>query len=1138
MRPLDFEEAETQILTVTITDGTTTPVTQTIMITVLDQNEPPTNIIINNQTVEENVLRGFNVSSITVTDPDFTETSTCTLIDDSNGIFHINDQSLIVHGSLNYEWQSLHTITVECADKGELTYTKVLNITILNVNDPPTDIESDTGFHITENLPTGSQFAVLTTTDEDLTDSFEYLLLNHTDKFTIAGNVISTLAALNFEEQSLYQVDIESTDSAGASIVVTITITVVDTNDAPDYIFFSTVPLVPENVTINTTVGQLMVHDEDANDNHTFTTVGRSQYFRIDHRGIVYTSALFDFEQSSELVLDVVAIDNGNLNSIESLVVQVVDVNEAPYEIILSDYEVAENLPAGITVATITVEDQDYNETFSCQLIQPSPFFFKVIQNGTHITLVTTDSAINYETTPSFLVTLSCYDHGGLEHSENISITIIDSNDPPTKIIFENAQYPTLMDDEQFSTVPTVQIFENAYVGQTVTDIMVVDEDVNDIHTCILINSTYPNAFHISGLTLQTNKSLKFEEINTVHLQINCSDGSEMIIADLWVVILDVNDPINSISLVPNVVSENSPSGTPVGVFNFVDPDNSNSQSVYILTLNSTNAPFVISRNSSHWYLSVSRQQALNYEIFPSFTLSILVQEINPYANFSYVQVIEVFLQDVNESPMHLTFHGGYTYMVVPSRTHPGIVIENFTVSDEDLNDFHTFEIIGGTVEDYFEISGPSLVLSKQLTPGRYDLLLDVIATDLGDLTTIRHFVVSVIDNSTCNVTSNPCHENAICFIQHPDQVSCVCELGYSGDGHLLCIDIDYCESSPCHPNNTIGGCIDEEGDIDSYTCDCIAGYDPPNCFNEIDECAAMPCNPVGSSGCIDLLNDFNCICQRGYTGEMCEVYIDNCANSPCSNNGSCTDHLDGFTCTCMAPYWGLNCEQIDTVCDADKTCPHNGECNAGTNTCQCTIPYVENCQYCVEGCVVDSITGGCVDYDECDNDPHPCGKNSSLTCVNFKSRPCSYCCLDDSGDVQFCGPKESDNHNNDRTHQDTNHSDPSSTSTIAILSGLFSGITGIVIVLLILFCIAYVRHRYASKRFGLSNSTSQNQVKISQTCHSFENHTYIEPNPNLQKEEEYVNTFPRSDHQTSAATIVSSKMDDEVEEDDIYTYI
>ena len=87
--------------------------------------------------------------------------------------------------------------------------------------------------------------------------------------------------------------------------------------------------------------------------------------------------------------------DSGNLKSIKSLLIFVTDVNEAPYSIMLSSYQIPENQPANKIVATITVEDQDYNETFSCQLTQPSPFYFSLTANSTHITLVTTNATIN-----------------------------------------------------------------------------------------------------------------------------------------------------------------------------------------------------------------------------------------------------------------------------------------------------------------------------------------------------------------------------------------------------------------------------------------------------------------------------------------------------------------------------------------------------------------------------------------------------------------------------------------------------------------------------------------------------------------------------------------------------------------------
>ena len=103
--------------------------------------------------------------------------------------------------------------------------------------------------------------------------------------------------------------------------------------------------------------------------------------------------------------------------------------------------------------------------------------------------------------------------------------------------------------------------------------------------------------------------------------------------------ILNVNEPVSNVNFLPNTVNENAPSGTLVGVFNFVDPDYVNgdiNQPVCILKLNSSYSPFVISHNSSHWYLSVTKQQALNYEIVPSFTLSILIKEISPEGQYFY----------------------------------------------------------------------------------------------------------------------------------------------------------------------------------------------------------------------------------------------------------------------------------------------------------------------------------------------------------------------------------------------------------------------------------------------------------------------------------------------------------------------
>ena len=1053
---LDYEDSPVQSITVTVTDGTTAPLMQRIDITVVDQNEVPTDISINSMVVQENVQIGTTIGLVTVTDPDQIESFSCALLENSNGRFAMNGLNLIVAGDINYEQRSSHSITIECADKGQLLYTKVFTITVIDVNDAPTGIESDTGrYQVNENMPSSTRVALLNTIDEDVGDTFTYLVINGTDKFTISGNELLTTTSLNFEQESSYQIFVQSIDRRGESISVLVNVEVIDVNDAPSDIYFIIAPIVPENAIINTTVGRLAVDDEDIGDSHTFATSSVSSTFRVDQQGMVYTLASLDFEASPELLLDVVAYDSGNLNKLKTVMVSVSDVNEVPLDIILSNYETAENQPADVVVAMVTVEDQDFNETFYCQLIQPYPFYFAIVQNVMGIALVTTNSTINYELTSTFLITLDCYDHGGLLYKKDIPIMITDNNDPPTQIRFVNALYSAPDDGQILLTAPIVEIHENTDPGETVTAISITDEDVGQLHTCEIVNSSSPNAFVITSTnpTLQTSESIDFEQNDRIYVVITCSDAIAnnplSVSAPLLVDILNVNEPLSGISLMPNMVAENSPSGTLIGVFDFVDPDGEASESVYVFTLTSASAPFVIGRNSSNWYLSVSRQ-AINYEILSSFTLVIEVIEINAEGNFTYSQTVEVAVEDVNEAPTGLTFHDGYTTVTVPSDTHPGVVVENFTITDEDADDMHVVTIVGGNADQFFTISGHNLVLTEKLTPGSYDLILDVMVADSGNLTILRHFIVSVIDMSTCN-TSNPCDENAFCFMYRPGQAACVCQLGYSGDGYS-CTNIDYCKSNPCHPNNTVGSCKDGDGGIDNYTCDCVPGYDPPNCYNETNECATMPCDSVGTSICTDLFNDFRCTCRRGFTGKRCETDINDCANNPCKNNGTCIDQPGGYNCTCPLPYFGDHCEEDITVCNDDKACPNNGVCDVSTDTCFCEPPYYHNCQHCEEGCYWDNTTLSCVDFDECAMEPNPCEpKNASLTCVNFEDKPCTFCCIDNNGNIDFCGPG-SIGSAPVRNEADSDIPTPAIVVPVLLV---------VILVLLLVLGLGYVRYRY-----------------------------------------------------------------------------
>ncbi|CAH1800801.1 unnamed protein product, partial [Owenia fusiformis] len=127
-----------------------------------------------------------------------------------------------------------------------------------------------------------------------------------------------------------------------------------------------------------------------------------------------------------------------------------------------------------------------------------------------------------------------------------------------------------------------------------------------------------------------------------------------------------------------------------------------------------------------------------------------------------------------------------------------------------------------------------------------------------------------------------------------------------------ICLDdIDDCKDSPCKND---GSCIDG---VDSYSCNCVAGYTGHRCETDIDECQNSPCQ---NGRCEDALNNYTCICEDGFTGSDCETDIDECQSDPCLNGGRCLDRENGYICACVPGYTGTECETDIDEC-ADKPC-------------------------------------------------------------------------------------------------------------------------------------------------------------------------------------------------------------------------
>ncbi|CAH1800799.1 unnamed protein product, partial [Owenia fusiformis] len=142
------------------------------------------------------------------------------------------------------------------------------------------------------------------------------------------------------------------------------------------------------------------------------------------------------------------------------------------------------------------------------------------------------------------------------------------------------------------------------------------------------------------------------------------------------------------------------------------------------------------------------------------------------------------------------------------------------------------------------------------------------------------------------------------------------------------CVDgIDDCKDSPC---KNYGSCIDG---VDSYSCNCVAGYTGRRCETDIDECLSSPCPTNGI--CKDGLNGYTCTCRDGFTGLDCETDIDECQSDPCLNGGSCLDRENGYICACVPGYTGTKCETDIDECAAHP-CLNRAVCIDAVNKYSC----------------------------------------------------------------------------------------------------------------------------------------------------------------------------------------------------------
>lgn len=440
--PLDHEGAgPTYVVTIQTDDGSGGTFVESFTITAADENDPPSDISLSNNTVAENQPSGTTVGNLSATDQDAGDSHVFSLVagfgDDDNAKFQIVGSTLQTAAVLDFEDQSSFTVRVRADDGNGGTFERSFTITASDANDAPTDLTLSPD-SVTEGEPAGTTIGTLSASDPDFGDTHSFTLVagvgdEDNAKVTIDGTTLKTAAVIDFGTDPVLKVRVRATDGSGSTFEEAITVTVVNVNTAPTQVNLSN-SSVAENAPTGTTVGTLSCVD-DPGDIHTFTLVSGAGDDDNGAFAIVgdqlQTNAVFDFEDDASKTIRVRCEDQlgGSLEQV--FLITVNDANEAPTDIALSNASVDENQPTSTTVGTLSATDPDAGDTHTFSLVSGTGDTDNASFQITGNTLKT-NAVFNFEVKDSYSIRVRVTDSGGATFEEVFTISVIDVNDAPT----------------------------------------------------------------------------------------------------------------------------------------------------------------------------------------------------------------------------------------------------------------------------------------------------------------------------------------------------------------------------------------------------------------------------------------------------------------------------------------------------------------------------------------------------------------------------------------------------------------------------------------------------------------------------------------------------------------------------------
>ena len=539
----DFE-TQSQYTIIIQASNTFSTITDTLTLYIQDVDE---SITITSNTILENEPNGTIVGIINTFNKNSQTVFHLTNLSDTN-FFYISNDILLTKAPLDYETKRDYIISIQALNLTD-TLEQNLTINVLDINEPPTDIQlTGDGAAFVENITSGTVINTIEAIDDDANNTHMFVFVDgvgSTDNasFEIEGNTLKTKTAIDFETQSEYEIRIEATDQDGAKFERQFVLSVNGVNDDPTDILLSN-HRVTENISAGWFIGKFNTIDED-DSLFTYTiTNSDSVYFTIQGDSLL-TDSVLNFEVISVFSLSLLSNDGNGGTVNKEFSIEVVDSNDLPF-FSLSDTVFEENT----VVEKIILQgfDEDLPEqNLSYSLVSGEGSTDNVsftIQGDTLIS----DAAFDYETAPQYTLRIQLSDG-------------IDSVSKSVRIEITNAPIATALNLSADTVTEDLPV--GTFIGVLSTDIQ------NAIFSLSPLSSNPDNVYlRVSTDSVFTDSVLNFENRNSLQVGFDVENVDGMAYSSMFQIYVRDTSYLE-LSNIQNIFSEYETqlSGVQIGIF-------------------------------------------------------------------------------------------------------------------------------------------------------------------------------------------------------------------------------------------------------------------------------------------------------------------------------------------------------------------------------------------------------------------------------------------------------------------------------------------------------------------------------------------------------------------------------------------